>query len=315
VLVDCPAGKASTVMQYLDRHHINTLELVLVTHSDDDHFGGIPTLVKNFPGVIKRLWFLPDRPTATPTYALRVRELANHVKRDRPETMAHLPVRGDFCNLDAVEIDVLHPDVPSHALNLIGDLTRNNTGVVIKARCRSRKVLFGADVQGKGWEDITRSCDVTADVFRVPHHGDWYSGAPSLGTVIEVVRPQIGVISAGKNRHGHPEPETIRALREVNARVACTQATTRCHSDFAQLRESVRSLLHAVNPGDVELPDSESCPCAGTVEVLIHGSGELTFLPAPHVHDRIVESFDDAMCLAKGRHQYLTVEPRPSDDH
>src|SRR5262245_12921234 len=45
MLIDCPAGKEDVVEQALDRHGAE-LEVAVITHFDDDHSGGVVTLLE-----------------------------------------------------------------------------------------------------------------------------------------------------------------------------------------------------------------------------------------------------------------------------
>ncbi len=41
---------------YLERSSVQNLRLVLLSHSDDDHVGGIMGVLENFPGVIEEVY-------------------------------------------------------------------------------------------------------------------------------------------------------------------------------------------------------------------------------------------------------------------
>src|SRR5689334_17470899 len=48
ILIDCPAGRSRTILDMLQKHHINRIELIIVTHSDDDHCGGLIDIIGDF---------------------------------------------------------------------------------------------------------------------------------------------------------------------------------------------------------------------------------------------------------------------------
>ena len=52
------------------------------------------------------------------------------------------------------------------------------------------------------------------------HHGSKYS---SCFEFLAATRPEIAIISVGRNSYGHPAPETIARLLEAGAAVRCTE--------------------------------------------------------------------------------------------
>ncbi len=90
-----------------------------------------------------------------------------------------------------------------------------------KAACRStaqvqRKISFllTADIS---WQAefglINQSNELNCTVLKVAHHG---SASSTTAEFLSVVKPQIAVISVGKdNKYGHPTPETLNRLDDV----------------------------------------------------------------------------------------------------
>jgi competence protein ComEC len=48
ILIDCPSGQSPLVINAIKSRNITHLALVVVTHSDDDHCGGISDILAGF---------------------------------------------------------------------------------------------------------------------------------------------------------------------------------------------------------------------------------------------------------------------------
>ena len=300
VVVDCPAGSAPLVVDHLERAQVSMLELVVITHSDLDHAGGVVDVIKGFQGQTQTLVVLPDRvrkadPQADRRYRLLLRDLAQ-LLRAGIEYLSPYP--GDVIPLGGAEVSILHPS-PADRLEALSRGSPNDCSVVLKLECSETRILLGADVQRQGWQwMIERSADLKADVFRFPHHGAWYEGEPALGHVLDLVDPTMVVISVGStNGYGHPSMETFRLLRSrgIKVRFACTQATSRCHRDLEAIAPRVRGLLPIESQGGHSFQNRQTCPCAGSVAVRISGDVVATS-PTLEQHDRVIDLFDEPQC-------------------
>lgn len=84
------------------------------------------------------------------------------------------------------------------------------------------KVLTG-DLEQEGMLDLVSrfqgSNGIQADLLKCPHHGSAYSICPEFAAAI---KPQLVVISVGRNSFGHPDAQTIRFWQEQGARVLRT---------------------------------------------------------------------------------------------
>ena len=61
----------------------------------------------------------------------------------------------------------------------------------------------------------------TYQILKVSHHGSKNSSAQPF---LEIVQPQISLISAGKdNSYGHPHAETIERLKAVKSKIFMTE--------------------------------------------------------------------------------------------
>ena len=300
VLVDSAAGSAPLVVDYLERAQVNSLELVVITHSDLDHAGDVIEVINGFQGPIRRIAVLPDRvlktdPQANRKYRVMLRELAQLLRNG---VTYWEPYAGQMIQLGDIVVSALHPSQADH-FDALSQGNQNDCSVTLRLEYSGARILLGADVQRQGWQwMVDRNTDLKADIFKFPHHGAWYDGDPSLSQVLELVDPSVVVISVGsKNGYGHPSIETLRLLRSLQTRVrfVCTQATNQCHGELEAAATHVRVLLPPDSSGGNSLQARQSCPCAGNVTVRISSNG-VAISPTPEEHSRVIELFEKPQC-------------------
>ncbi|MDQ3371730.1 MAG: competence protein ComEC, partial [Actinomycetota bacterium] len=81
--------------------------------------------------------------------------------------------------------------------------------VVLHVRAGTFDALLTADAES----DVTLQLDLPeVELLKVAHHG---SDDPGLPLLLDRLDPDVAVIPVGRNRYGHPTPDTLAALREV----------------------------------------------------------------------------------------------------
>ena len=204
MLVDAGSGKQvlrelQKVMPFYDR----SIDIVLATHPDKDHIGGMPGVLERFlvsqfiePGV------LADSGTYTALLGLVESERAKHV----------LARRGMKIHLDEnVYFEILFPDRD------VSGLETNTASVVGKLVYRETSFLLTGD-SPKNIEHFLVTLDgnlpvgnLDVDVLKAGHHGSKTSSSEEF---VMATSPEFTVISAGKdNQYGHPHREVVELLR------------------------------------------------------------------------------------------------------
>lgn len=184
------------VVPFLRRHGATELALVVATHGDADHLGGLPAVLEAFP---TRLVLEPGEPLGRPLYL----EWLADVQRDRAEW--HPARAGDRVEVDGVVLEVLSPD--SAWMATPADV--NDHGVVLRVSFGSRRVLFQADA-GVPVEARLRGRVGPVDLLKVGHHG---SRTATSEAWLDELAPHEAVISVGAhNTYGHPAPEVVQRL-------------------------------------------------------------------------------------------------------
>lgn len=202
IVVDCPASSAT--IDYLEAKSIDTLSHVFITHSDDDHIGGVASLLDNFSGTVDQIVYnFFDHPNSVRRGTRRnnaLRQIATYLRRTGTNTQ-NLEVPCAW-NIQGTHIEVLHPsnkDFKYHGSRA----DPNNASGIIRFNYMEYKILLTADVEGSGWRDVfDRNTDLQAHVLKFPHHGAWYQptgNQPPLEEVLARINPSLAIIPVGSH--------------------------------------------------------------------------------------------------------------------
>ena len=184
-------------MPFWDR----TIELVILTHPDADHLTGLVEVLKRYR--VEEIVY-PDFPSDQPLYT----EWQQLIK-DKKISVT-LAQTGQQISLgNGVQLDVLNPTVPASF-----EAGSDDNGVVARLSMGKTSFLLTADISWQAeFALIAHRADINCTMLKVAHHG---SASSTTAEFLAVVKPQIAVISAGKdNKYGHPAPETSNRLDDV----------------------------------------------------------------------------------------------------
>jgi competence protein ComEC len=196
VLVDQGPPEANVAGQ-LAKMGVRTLSALVLTHPQRDHVGGAADVIRQL-----RVGAVLD-PGLAATGPEREEAMAAARERRVPVRLVR---EGSEFRAGGLVLEVLWP--PDAGL---ASEDPNLNATVLVASFGELDVFLPADAES----DVTARLHLSAyEVLKVAHHG---SEDPGLPDELRVVRPEIAVISAGRNNdYGHPRPETLAALAEVD---------------------------------------------------------------------------------------------------
>jgi competence protein ComEC len=187
-----------TILPYLRAAGIARLDVLIVSHDDDDHTGGARSVMQALP-VALLLTSLPD---ADPLVVLAERALRCQA--------------GLGWQWDGVRFELIHPRGESYGERTVKD---NDRSCVLKIEARGGSVLLPADIERRSEQELLQRARerLRADVLVAPHQGSRTSSTPEF---IEAVAPLAVVFPVGyRNRFGHPHPEIEQRYRERGTRI------------------------------------------------------------------------------------------------
>lgn len=175
------AGTA-VVIPYLNQAGAGRIDMLIISHGDNDHIGGARAVLAAFP----------DTPVLT-----SVPRKFNH-QRVEP---CHA---GQSWHWDGVTFAILHPDTGN---SLPGE---NNQSCVLRVTGPGqRAVLFSGDIEKEAEHRLVRNHRqaLRAKVLIAPHHGSKTSSTPEF---ITAVAPELVLFPAGyRNRFRFPNKDII----------------------------------------------------------------------------------------------------------
>ena len=201
ILIDAGTSSyGSTVSNYLKNQGVDDIELVINTHPDADHCGGLSQVFKDH--VVEEVWISKDTSKSTTAYK-------NFTSAITSEGLtAKKPNAGTVFTYEYLTMTVLYSAVGSDS---------NNSSIVVMLEYGSFRFLFTGDI-GEEVEKklVDSSADLKCDVLKVGHHG---SAGSSSASFLTAVGAEYGVICVGSNSYGHPTSETLSRLSSAGVSV------------------------------------------------------------------------------------------------
>lgn len=212
VLIDCGGSESSPgdlAADHLTARGISRVRLLILTHYDEDHAGGVPELLERMPVDVILMPDIPDENRAA-------------IEAAAKKTGTNLyPVSEDLeATLGSTRLTVYGPASPSSG--------GNEACLSIYAALPEFSVLVTGDLSSDSETELLRGQSVPqADLLVAGHHGSKYSTSSLL---LRKIAPKAVVISVGENSYGHPAGETLSRIQAAGATILRTDqmGTIRC---------------------------------------------------------------------------------------
>jgi competence protein ComEC len=182
-----------------------SLDLVVLTHSDDDHVTGLVEVLRRYEVEQVLETGLSENTPAYDTWLELIDQKG--IKRTVAEAGQQIELG------DGMVIEVIWPR--ANPLEGTGS-DANNNSVVLRLVWGEVSFLFTGDIEEQAEMEILYSdqwCELNSTVLKVAHHG---SARSTSSQFIAAVGPQVAVVSVGVNNYfGHPSDETLARLDGV----------------------------------------------------------------------------------------------------
>jgi competence protein ComEC len=207
LLIDGGRGGA-TLLSHLGRYvpfWDHTIEVVIATHPDSDHIGGLADLFRKYR---VDMFISTAAESASDAYASLKTVVARSpgTRRivEKKDMLISFPRGG--------KLEFLFPEDG----NSVTAGESNEGSIVSRFSYGDTSFLLTGDLPHE--ESFFPEVPET-DVLKLAHHGSKYS---SSETFLARVHPREAVVSVGKNMYGHPAEETLTRVRSVGARLRRT---------------------------------------------------------------------------------------------
>lgn len=199
------AADGQKVVDYLAEQGVESLDLLVATHPHEDHIGGLPYVLENYP--VENFWSSEIPYSNGNTTSLLNAAAGQHLT-------FHVPEIGEVFELGDATITMIGPVHMKYE-----DV--NNISLVLMVQYGDIRFLLTGDMEREAEADLLASgADVKADVLKVGHHGSYTSTSYHF---LREVAPTYGVICVGSNNdYGHPHNDPMSRLRDAEVIVLRT---------------------------------------------------------------------------------------------
>ena len=189
--------KSSYIYAWLQQHGLSYLDVIVATHVDADHIGGLSGAL-NYASVGTA--YCPETTGTTETFQSFVKYLAQRGKQ------ITVPTADETFALGGAQIQILGP------LHRAED--SNDNSIVLKVSFGATSFLFTGDAERAEEQDLLNSgVNLQSTVLKVGHHG---SDTSTSYPFLRAVAPQYAVISVGAgNSYSHPTEAVLSRLRDA----------------------------------------------------------------------------------------------------
>ncbi len=184
----------AVVIPFLRRQGITRLDTLVVSHGDNDHIGGVSSLLGAYPA----------------------RAIYSSVPEQLPDASALSCRQGQHWQWDGVEFSMLYPGSAD-------TLSGNNGSCVLRVEAANgQRLLLPGDIERPAERLLVAKQGerLAAEVLVAPHHGSATSSSPAF---IRAVDANVVIVPAAHlNRYGFPKPDVVERYRESGALIVET---------------------------------------------------------------------------------------------
>ena len=200
ILIDCAKqAYAENVYAYLEGLEIDSLDMVIATHPDADHIGGISGLLDMMK---PQVYLLP--------------QISPNIKKTQTELTLLNKLKTYNVHTEYAVNEKVYTFGEMRLTTYITQLEqddKNEYSIVTKVEYQNASYLFMGDA-GKSVEKefMRNNAPLQADVLKAGHHG---SSKSSSRDFISYVHPRYCVFSCGlDNDYGHPHNEVLKIMKK-----------------------------------------------------------------------------------------------------
>ena len=201
------------IIPFLKYSGIGMLDLVVMTHEDEDHISGMLEIMDDMEkgGIVIKQLILPE--------VSKKSRGDNYQRLEKRALELEIPVAyinaGESFKLGRASFLCLNPQK-----NMVTE-GANAYSTVLHMKYGSFTALFTGDMEEEGLENVKnvlKSLDLNSiTLLKVAHHGSKYTNDEEF---LELLCPKLSLISCGiDNRYNHPHEEVLERLDNIHSKI------------------------------------------------------------------------------------------------
>jgi len=175
------------VAPFLRQHGIKKIDTVVISHKDDDHCNGIPSIIDRFSvgNIFVNKFFIQSENKVELLGMFAEEDIKTGLLADGLEIKGYEPAK----------IRVLNPpdkDILRNRGVFVEGISTNDSSSVLLIEYMGYRILLCGDIGERGIEMLLSGNGISADIIQVPHHGGF---CEKTGDLVESVNPRHAIIS------------------------------------------------------------------------------------------------------------------------
>lgn len=298
-VIDC--GLGSSILEFLKQEGIFEINNIFLSHSDQDHIGGLIGLIASNEFKIHNVHVIADATKAGKMWdgilhSLSFSSLSGDTKLHVSLSSSEGPMACGSILLRVVSpTPYLAGKSPGNTTRRGEKITSNSVSASFHVEWNGSSVAYLAgDIDQVSLNDlIDHNISLKSSVLVFPHHGGKsgeYDLVDFTKTLCNFTKASTALFSIGRNQHNNPRPEVVHSVRSLipDVRIACTQLSKNCANTLPTVDS--KHLLSMFSKGR----ENHQC-CAGTF--IIRLSDAIEYLPDKTSHQSFIDKFaPTALC-------------------
>ncbi len=216
------------IVPFLHHTGVSSLQALVITHPDLDHYGGALNIIKTFP--VKELWI---------SDCARIEDKKSWQRVISESYKRGIIIRditpGFIWKENFFEMTALHPDT-RRCIDV------NTQSVTFRIKGLGHSAILTGDLTIAGEKEILRKkVYLKSDVLKLGHHGSKTSSSKDF---LQAVDPKLAIISSGRrNRFRHPSKKVIQRLDSLSLPYLNTATSGTISIEFSRDSLQVRTML------------------------------------------------------------------------
>lgn len=218
------------IMPFSDK----TLDVVIATHSDSDHIGGLPFVFDSYQ--VSNIFYDGIKTDTKTDQSFEEKMKIENAKIVKVKKEQRIMID----EKDNVYLDIIFPDRnddgwETNTASIVAKLVYKNNSFLLTGDSPIEIERYLVGKYGEKYLDI--------DVLKLGHHGSRTSTSVDY---LKATMPRLGIISAGtNNRYGHPHKEVLELLKSYKIPYLSTQnsGTIKLYSDGNDILYENKSIL------------------------------------------------------------------------